>query len=83
MGIPSRERNPGKVGNSSWGGEARTESQEADLALLSGVGGSLAGLRAHGHQRTTEGRLAGRQQTLRLSDVMLSQNDSVVPLGCE
>lgn len=81
VGTPGREGNSGKVGNSSREGEARTGSQKAAVALLPGVGGSLAGLWAHGHQGPTEGRPAGRQQTVRLSDVRLSQNDSVVRLA--
>ena len=55
------------MGGRSWG-ELRAGSQGADLALLPGCEGPLAGLWAQ--------ELAGGQQTAKLSDVMFSQSDS-------
>ena len=56
-----------KMGDRGWG-ELTAGSRGADLALLPGCEGPLAGLWAQ--------ERAGGQQTAKLSDVMFSQNDS-------
>ena len=80
-GDPRQGRERGEGGRQQP--ERRTQDRKPEGRPGSATQRSLAGLWAQGHQRTPEGRLAGRQQTVRLSDVMLSQDDSVVPLGCE
>lgn len=70
----------GGEGRESGRQQLGRRTQDRKLGSRSGPVTWGVPLQDFGHQvinRTTEGRLAGKQQTARFSDVMFSQNDSV------